>query len=263
MIIECPTCATRYEIPDGAIGSAGRNVRCAKCRHSWLAIGAADLETEADPRFSEAAVTDRPSAGHERSARAGRLVDAQQEEQPIGEAEARDRGRPANGPTAAMPGTAGLVDEDADVEAEPLFEPRRSRRLWIWAAVILAVMIAAAIAAMTLLGPPDWMPGGRQAFAAQPDLVLDFPDDQQGMRQLPNGTEFFGASGTITNKGSTTKRVPPILVVLRDSRERIVYSFEVVPPKHSLAPGESVAVTEAVTEVPRSARVADIGWKPG
>ena len=56
--------------------------------------------------------------------------------------------------------------------------------------------------------------------------------------------------------------MPPILIVLRDARDRIVYSWEVRPPKRTLAPGESVTVNEAVTDVPRSARFAEIGWKP-
>ena len=51
-------------------------------------------------------------------------------------------------------------------------------------------------------------------------------------------------------------------VVLRDGREQIVYSWEVPPPKTRLAPGESVTVNEAVTDVPRSAKFAEIGWKP-
>ena len=55
--------------------------------------------------------------------------------------------------------------------------------------------------------------------------------------------------------------MPPILVVLRDARDRIVYSWEVQPPKRTLAPGETVTVNEAVTDVPRSARFAEIGWK--
>ena len=79
---------------------------------------------------------------------------------------------------------------------------------------------------------------------------------------MPNGTEFFGASGTVTNVGSNTREVPSILIVLRDGRERIVYSWEVAPPKRSLAPGESVTINEAVTDVPRSAKFAEIGWKP-
>ena len=56
--------------------------------------------------------------------------------------------------------------------------------------------------------------------------------------------------------------MPPILIVLRDARDRIVYSWEMQPPRRTLAPGESVSVNEAVTDVPRSARFAEIGWKP-
>ena len=39
MIIACPACATRYVVPDSAIGVDGRTVRCAKCRHSWFQAG--------------------------------------------------------------------------------------------------------------------------------------------------------------------------------------------------------------------------------
>ena len=137
-------------------------------------------------------------------------------------------------------------------------------KLWTWAGAIFAVMAAGAILAVSYWGLPDWVPVSRPTFAAaQADLQLDFPADQQERRQLPNGTEFFGASGTITNIGSTAQRVPPVLIVLRDGRDRIVYSWEVVPSQRSLAPGESLSVKEAVTDVPRSARVAEIGWKPG
>ena len=39
MIIACPACATRYVVPDSAIGMEGRSVRCAKCRHNWFQDG--------------------------------------------------------------------------------------------------------------------------------------------------------------------------------------------------------------------------------
>ena len=37
MLIVCPTCATTYQIKAGALGDAGRNVRCASCKNTWFA----------------------------------------------------------------------------------------------------------------------------------------------------------------------------------------------------------------------------------
>ena len=150
-------------------------------------------------------------------------------------------------------------------DPEPPFRKRRNPlRLWTWAAAIFALFAAATIFAVSYWGLPDWVPVTRPVFAVgQPELQLDFPIEQQDKRQLPNGTEYFEVNGTITNISSTAQRVPPILVILRDARDRIVYSWEVVPPQRSLGPGESIGVNQAMTDVPRSARSAEIGWKAG
>ncbi len=155
--------------------------------------------------------------------------------------------------------------DDSQFEAAPPCRRRRNPlRLLTWAAAIFAVLAAALIGAVSYWGPPDWVPIERPTFAMAPaQLQLDFPAEAQERRQLPNGTEYFGASGTITNTGAEARTVPPILIVLRDARDRIVYSWELQPPKRTLGPGESVTVNEAVTDVPRSARFAEIGWKPG
>ena len=172
-------------------------------------------------------------------------------------------------PHGADPPPPGYDDQADDAasqfEAAPPFRRRRNTlKLWTWAAAIFALLAAGHDRRGVATGAcPTGCRSSRPTFAlGQPDLQLDFPADQQERRQLPNGTEYFGASGTITNIGGEAQSVPPILIVLRDARDRIVYSWEVQPPKRSLAPGESVTVNEAVTDVPRSAKVAEIGWKP-
>ena len=59
MIIACPACATRYVVPDSAIGVEGRTVRCAKCRHSWFQDGP-ELAVPPTPFARAGAAPDTP-----------------------------------------------------------------------------------------------------------------------------------------------------------------------------------------------------------
>ncbi|MDP6953869.1 MAG: zinc-ribbon domain-containing protein [Alphaproteobacteria bacterium] len=36
MILSCPSCATRFTVPEGAFASGGRKLRCGKCKHDWF-----------------------------------------------------------------------------------------------------------------------------------------------------------------------------------------------------------------------------------
>jgi predicted Zn finger-like uncharacterized protein len=285
MIIACPACSTRYVVPDEAIGIDGRTVRCAKCRHSWFQDGP-QLELAAAAPVQQAAVAAPPPPAPEPLAPEPRADPAEPASRPapawVEAAPAQAPPEPAFAPTGfAEPDRRSADDEvsspdpapDSWAEEEeyssfthrPPFRARRNTtRLLMIAAMIFATVVLGATAWIWRYGLPGWVPVASTAFAeGQPDLVLDFPPNRQDRRTLRNGAEFFGASGTVTNVGDSERAVPTILIVMRDARERIVYSWEVVPPKRRLAPGESVTVNEAVTDVPKSAVAAEIGWKPG
>ena len=162
---------------------------------------------------------------------------------------------------------ASDADEYANASSfahEPPFRPRRNpATLWMAAAIMFAVVAFAAIAAVAQFGLPDWLPLPRSTFAeAVPDLVLDFPHNRQERRPLPNGSDFFNVSGTILNVGRERRPVPTLLIVLRNAHNHIVYSLEAAPPKPVLAPGESETINQAIIDAPKSARAAEIGWKP-
>ncbi len=53
MILTCPECNTRYAVPDNAIGTEGRTVRCRSCKHQWFQAGE-KVELKAEPEVEVA-----------------------------------------------------------------------------------------------------------------------------------------------------------------------------------------------------------------
>ncbi len=176
-----------------------------------------------------------------------------------------DEGDPPYDDFPATRRSAPVFDEGiSQFESEPPFKSRRNYvKLWTWAAGIFAALALGAVVAISYFGAPDWLPVNKPLYGVgAPDLEIQFPEQEQERRTLANGTEYFGARIIITNTARETRSVPPILIVLRDSRDRIVYSWEIMPPQDRLAPGESMTINEATTDVPKSAVYADIGWAP-
>lgn len=310
MILACPACGTKYVVPDDALGTEGRTVRCAKCKHSWFQDGPDIVVPPANrsadepfappaaepPRRVRRAAATAPNnaplaAGSTPPTEEGRTpeVSGNTVEQPAPKPEPAAEPPPpaqraADGhpvlPDAAVtpppfyrasdksatrtPPAAQTPTDEAfpSFDYQPPFRPRRNHlRLFTVAAASFAVLAVLAIVALRFWGLPSWLPTGQPVFAGPvAGLSMTFPPPRVQTRTLPSGGKFLSIGGTVVNTGRETRDVPPILVMLVDESDRVVFSQEIAPPKPQLAPGERADVNEAIADVPPEAVDALFGW---
>lgn len=233
MILACPACSKRYVVPDSAIGPAGRRVRCAACRHSWhqpppvLDLGTPET-APAPPLPPVAAPREAPP--------------------------------PPPRPAADILGPAPAAEEKADYDAfahQPPFRPRRNRaRLWTAVAIAAALLMLAAIAAISIYGLPGFARlGGGGA--------IPLSIEASAMREeLASGNELLRVSGRVTNLTDDVQRVPQIRAELRDAQGRVLFSWPIAPPVDQLQPRQSTNFNAAQVDVPQGATDLNVRFGP-
>ncbi|MGI8930790.1 MAG: MJ0042-type zinc finger domain-containing protein [Sphingomicrobium sp.] len=285
MILTCPACDTKYVVKDGAIPPAGRQVRCASCKHSWhqdASLVAAGAEAEQPIEIASLGGPPEPMVDDHAEFEAIAEIPAEAEaEQMIAEApepevaapeyderEARI-GTPAWDAAAIDPGNelapdmAAAVEPDVQSHEPPPTEEEgefvgyveryadeddRPRRRWPVLLLIL-FLIAVAAAAFWFLAPPEWKAraGIAQAGSSPLQLMITTSDRQP----LESGNELVAISGRVFNPTDVDQNVPPIRAELRNKRSKaLIHQWTIAPPTRVLAPRSSASFNSAEVDVP-------------
>lgn len=277
MIVSCPTCLARFDIPEKLLGENGRTVRCKRCQNTWMqriyrlpplsgdiplemgAPGGGDEEPEAKP-----ADTGQPSSEED--------LLAQFEEQ----AE-RDAGAMHSvGEVTAKAGAAEAGLADAGMEEEPIpamFSSRTAEAMTdgesgkkggkgvLIFLLLLIVILGGAGAAGYFL---------RAQIVAQWPMLADYyamaglPVDTLGAglkfrnvvseRVMENNIEMLVVRGAVENVSETPRDVPTIRLALYDANNNVVQERLIPPTDERLEPGADSGFRIQIEAPPAIAR---------
>ena len=272
MIIECPECRARYQVPDGTVGATGRTVRCANCRHSWYQEPQDELlvddyqeeeelgspgGAEPDAYPPEPEPDPKPAPGP-----ASRVAEPVAVPPPIV--------APAPLPAPPSPIAPALVEADPEPSAvaagydafahRPPFRPERNTaRMRTIASLAAGLLMLAAVAVILWTTAPGLAQQVGLSIGPE-ELPLRIVDHPIERRKMANGSELFAVSGQITNPSATRQRVPDIRADLRDAQGKIVFSWTITPQQRTLLPNGALDFNSAQVDVPATSKRLDLSF---
>ena len=241
MILSCPSCKTRYVVPDSAIGPTGRRVRCAHCRFSWVQDPPAlDLDTTA-PAEQPAVAPVSPVAS-------------------VAPAAPQPPVEPPPPPSWTRPEEPAPEPEPVDEDWAPARRPRRNRaRLWTIVAVVAALLMVAGVVALQVFGLPEAV---RRVFLPVQNANALTINGRPERTRLESGQDLLVLHGEITNTSDEVQRVPQIRAELRDAQGRVVHSWSIAPPVRDLEARRTVRFDSAERDVPAGGRQLSLSFGP-
>ena len=255
MILTCPSCATRFSVPEEAIGVLGRAVRCGACRHQWFEgpAAAADADAAASPPPERGSGDGEPKTD----------FDKLFETEPLADDAAV---RVAGDSTDDSPPVLEPAHHAPALSAAPAIRSSQRAGHWSGFTALASVMIAG-LAALALLADvviEVWPPSKR--LYAMVGLPFAGPGEGLEIRNITARIEA-GADGArlviegdIVNVSRDVKPAPMVQVVLRDAADKDVASWRFPASETNMIPSETVSFRTAYDRPPAGAAGAALGF---
>jgi len=251
MLIACPNCSTSYMIDPASLGEAGRTVRCARCKTTWFAskpeLATAGTDDDPTPAIGvirpDQRMQDRAEGtGAEEHTSETVTQDEEAAQAPVTIADAPPIA-PEEPPTAAEATEADEIENFAARRKRLQARRNKERRSSRWTALIL-VLFAFNVA---LVGARSevvrFFPQTASLFAAIGLPVnlrhLKF-ENMRISKETQEGLSALVIEGTIVSVASKATEVPHLRFAARDAAGQEVYTWNALPSRSILGPGEKL-----------------------
>jgi predicted Zn finger-like uncharacterized protein len=226
MILTCPNCATRYQADEAKFVPSGRNVRCAKCGHTWHQ---SPPDAAPEPDLGVVAPQPPPPAP------------------PAPEPVARNQ----DATPVAQPAPAPVEEP-----AAPPPWPRWAALVAGWVGLVLLVgLISWAFVRFRQDVASVW-PRTASLYSAIGLEVnargIAFTDVKYN-QQIEDGAPVLAVTGKLVNISARELPVPEIRVALIDDEKRELYHWTFEPGVMTLRPGEVAPFMTRLASPPKAA----------
>jgi predicted Zn finger-like uncharacterized protein len=281
MHIICPHCTTSYAINPNTLGSAGRTVRCSRCKETWLArpedaIEMADAmpATMPNPAQSAPPAENDPTSEWEALAR-----EEEGQDTPVVDSPSISAGWPAEGETSQPSGDSdwpSAARQDAENEEEiPTTHSKRLARLFrlpslpripfmpsfglptactAMGALILALMIWRADVVRLLPQTATFY----KVVGLEVNLRgLAFKDIKVS-NETVDGKPVLVIEGTIVGESKKPVELPRLRFSVRDAQGAEIYAWNAVLEQPVLKPGDRAYFKSRLASPPPEGRNIDV-----
>lgn len=260
MLIECPNCNAKYDLPSEAFGAKGREMRCVKCDHEWFQTETGALASSQDtghltsPQERESFDPPIPSIA---------MLDTEQEEDVRETDEPLEPSIDDDDSGTSIPDGIKPIDDNieiiigadsdlSDVEENEKPQHKKTSAMakanGIFAAILIWLVIAGAMVLWRgpILSAWPKMAGvydmvgielplkGREFVVESLNATLEKHD---------NGKAFIVLKGRVLNMSSKPVTSPKMVATLHDTSGKKVGSWIIEAPSGIIEPGAGFSIS--------------------